>query len=85
MNRKEDADEVMLIEATTPEGNDRPELAVSFTDNNNSRNPSDRRQGMIIRFECENCGPNGIELCIAQHKGNTIVHWQFEPRVSKVR
>ena len=43
-------------------------------------NPSLRRQGVAIRFECEQCeGP--LELTIAQHKGGTYVAWRYSPRV----
>lgn len=41
-------------------------------------NPSSRRQGMSIAFECELC-EGGIELTIAQHKGHTHVGWRYEP------
>lgn len=46
-----------------------------------SDNPSSRRQGMVIRFECEGCGPepgddDDLELTIAQHKGETHVMWR---------
>lgn len=36
-------------------------------------NPSDRRQGLKIAFECEvGCTAN---LTIIQHKGNTVIEW----------
>lgn len=47
-------------------------------------NPSWRRHGMIIEFECEFCHHDGKEepnakplhrLAILQHKGNTFVEW----------
>jgi hypothetical protein len=37
-------------------------------------NPSPRRDGLRIAFECEGCGSVG-DLCIAQHKGQTFVWW----------
>lgn len=40
-----------------------------------SRNPSSRRDGLAIRFECECCG-GGMELTIAQHKGATLLEWR---------
>jgi DNA-directed RNA polymerase subunit RPC12/RpoP len=44
-------------------------------------NPSGRRQGLSITFDCEGCRPDGsIELLIAQHKGNTVFSWRFDPR-----
>ena len=47
----------------------------------NSENPSGRRQGMVIRFECEQAGdhvnPNTpLELLVSQHKGNTLMVWR---------
>jgi len=41
-------------------------------------NPSRRRHGIAIAFECEEC-PGEIELTIAQHKGETRIAWRFEP------
>jgi hypothetical protein len=40
-----------------------------------TRNPSSRRDGLAILFDCENCDFVG-ELTIAQHKGNTLVGWR---------
>lgn len=42
-------------------------------------NPSCRRHGLAIAFECEACGA-GIELTIAQHKGATEFGWRYEER-----
>ena len=42
-------------------------------------NPSGRRDGIAIAFNCEGCG-DGIELTIAQHKGVTALAWRFEPK-----
>jgi hypothetical protein len=39
------------------------------------RNPSCRRDGLSIRFDCEGCGIPA-ELTIAQHKGRTFVAWR---------
>lgn len=38
-------------------------------------NPSDRRQGLSIRFYCEGCGLP-VELTLAQHKGVTRISWR---------
>ena len=42
-------------------------------------NPSPRRQGIIVEFECENCHYDSplpqFRLAIIQHKGNTYVEW----------
>jgi len=57
------------------------------------RDPSPRRHGLLIHFECECCGDlylngkgdlagNGWVLAIWQHKGATYVEWQLS-RVPK--
>jgi hypothetical protein len=48
-------------------------------------NPSPRRHGLIIEFDCEDCGTWGgdrpdrggalQQLAIFQHKGNTFMEW----------
>ena len=38
----------------------------------NSNNPSGRRDGLRIIYNCENCG-DFSSLSIAQHKGNTFI------------
>ena len=45
------------------------------------RNPSTRRQGLRITFDCETCGPEDtargpLELVILQHKGMTYIYWE---------
>lgn len=48
----------------------RPSAAVS--------NPSSRRHGLTIHFECEHChheGEDAFHLNIWQHKGTTYMHW----------
>ena len=40
-----------------------------------SKNPSTRRDGMLVRFECENCDAQP-ELAIYQHKGTTYLEWK---------
>lgn len=37
-------------------------------------NPSTRRDGLLLSFECES-GCNVPCLCIAQHKGSTAIYW----------
>lgn len=50
-------------------------------------NPSSRRHGLRIAFECEGCGdeksPHNMELCIAQHKGNTQMWWEVYDKRKK--
>jgi hypothetical protein len=40
-------------------------------------NPSERRDGLAIAFECETCACPIIELTFAQHKGSTLVGWRY--------
>lgn len=44
-------------------------------DRDGRRNPSARRHGLRIDFDCEGC-PNTSSLVIYQHKGNTYVEWE---------
>lgn len=37
-------------------------------------NPSRRRDGMVVKFWCENCD-NKPEYAIVQHKGQTFMGW----------
>jgi hypothetical protein len=37
-------------------------------------NPSSRRDGLLIQFECEHCDCGPV-LAIYQHKGSTYVAW----------
>lgn len=56
---------------------------VQATDfpNRDTCNPSPRRHGLIIEFDCEDCGPMSEgggalqRLAIFQHKGNTFMEW----------
>lgn len=41
---------------------------------NGEGNPSSRRDGVTIDFDCESCG-DGITLRLAQHKGSTLISW----------
>jgi len=38
-------------------------------------NPSSRRQGLVIQFECELCSGD-TSLLISQHKGRTFIEWK---------
>ncbi len=73
--RTEDADKTLK----TVVGLNRTEIAL--VDSENSGNPSGRRQGLRIEFECENCHSRDpetkIQLTIAQHKGATMLSWEF--------
>ena len=39
-------------------------------------NPSSRRQGLRIKFECESCPDKPHFLTIVQHKGSTLIEWE---------
>ena len=79
----------MLVSATTPDpvmsrGEEgkipKPVITTAYVPNEKVRNPSKDRQGLSVGFVCEHCGPSKrIELCIAQHKGSTLMYWQYEP------
>lgn len=43
-------------------------------------NPSARRDGIVISFECENCD-GGKRMTITQHKGQTYIQWDFDTPV----
>jgi len=40
-------------------------------------NPSRRRQGLTIHFDCEGCTAN-VRMHVSQHKGNTCVSMEYE-------
>ena len=44
-------------------------------DRNLAGNPSGRRQGLSIAFECEECGADSI-LNVYQHKGHSLMNWE---------
>jgi hypothetical protein len=74
-NRGEDADSVVKIVV---------EGATSTTSvDAGADNPSSRRHGMFIKFDCEQCSTPGdvLQLNIAQHKGSTELSWTFSPKV----
>jgi hypothetical protein len=56
---------------------------ISTVDNDTSGNPSDRRDGVAIRFWCELCHTIS-ELTFAQHKGVTLVGWREVGRIAGV-
>jgi hypothetical protein len=39
-------------------------------------NPSPRRHGMLIEFDCEQCPDKKMQLAIFQHKGHTYMEWK---------
>lgn len=56
------------VRKTTVDGSDVESRLVA---SDGSGNPSQRRHGLTIAFECEVCGGD-LELTIAQHKGITF-------------
>jgi hypothetical protein len=48
---------------------------IERVDSDASGNPSSRRDGLAIYFDCEICGTSS-ELTIAQHKGQTLLAWR---------
>ena len=81
--RREDAQQVTVI------AQDGHNVQVSKFPNKDTCNPSPRRHGMIIEFDCESCSydqrntkdgePPVVnytpKLAIFQHKGNTFMEW----------
>ncbi len=71
-HRTEDAEPVVLaiVEGIASDASDIP--------NAGARNPSSRRQGLLIHFDCETCNllQSGIVLAFSQHKGRTFVEWR---------
>lgn len=53
-------------------------ISMVFEPSTRSRNPSARRDGVVIEFSCEDCGETN-ELAISQHKGQTFVVWRAPP------
>lgn len=74
-NRGEDADYVDVTTVGMEEV-----TQVKFR-NDETANPSNRRQGILIHFYCEACSEtertDDLVLAIAQHKGETYMGWKF--------
>ena len=68
-DRKEDAKTGLHIKLTY--GID----SNTVVDEDQTNNPSERREGLGINFFCEHCEVE-YKLCIAQHKGNTHIYWK---------
>jgi hypothetical protein len=81
-SRSEDAPtvrRVTVVGVTAPGGivGDCGPVTVEHIPEAGAGNPSGRRDGLVIHFECEGCG-TGLMLNIAQHKGSTFMEWSFE-------
>jgi hypothetical protein len=69
--RAEDSPITMM---TTVDGGTTTRLVSS----DSTRNPSNRRHGLVIAFACDNCSTR-LELTVAEHKGVTLLGWRFQP------
>lgn len=74
LSAKGEATEDMAIEI------DGGETTITRQRGEESNNPSDWRQGIVIGFSCESCGnvDDLHELVIEQHKGNEFIYWRDE-------
>lgn len=70
-NRHEDSDTVRC----TIVGEEN--IFSAMVANDTSNNPSSRRSGMLVHFDCEHCDEVDFKLNIAQHKGFTLMHWEY--------
>jgi hypothetical protein len=68
-DRREDAPRITKIEVQDRTAN------ITAIGNKDSGNPSERRDGVAIRFWCESCDTTS-ELTIAQHKGASLLGWR---------
>jgi hypothetical protein len=75
-SRGEDDDETAVTTV-------RAGLSATHIRPSSAANPSIRRQGIVVVFECEGCTDphhdDPIELTISQHKGNTFLAWRYDP------
>jgi hypothetical protein len=60
------------------------EKGVVEVDADLHRNPSPRRHGLSIHFWCETCAVLPV-LTIAQHKGETLVTWDWTQTITAPR
>lgn len=63
---------------TTVIAQDGENVVTTKFPSNDTHNPSSRRHGLTIEFECENCGGEDgtpLHLAIYQHKGQTFLEW----------
>ena len=66
------------VKPNSGEGGDLQVFSAPTSD----RNPSARRHGIVIKFWCEECSNISL-LCIAQHKGLSLISWRTIERVSE--
>ena len=51
-------------------------VVVSGDGPHEGQNPSSRRNGLLIYFDCETCDAAPV-LAVLQHKGQTVIEWQL--------
>ena len=69
-SRKEDASSGLLVDQSLEPSQ------INITPNGSMEdNPSPRRGGIRITFDCE-CCPKTSRLIVVQHKGSTFVEWE---------
>jgi hypothetical protein len=69
--REEDDATTLVTRVSAEWGTAETQILPSDT----AANPSPRRHGVRIEFECEECG-HAHHLSLAQHKGETLVAWE---------
>lgn len=75
-DREEDADTGIWVNVA------RSGLLTSKKFPRPNRNPSSRRDGVRIKFSCENCD-KPFWVCIAQHKGETFIYAEVEKLIKQ--
>lgn len=58
-----------------------PKVSTAVSSAGTTGNPSRRRHGIIIHFDCAACTDRygKIQMGLAQHKGSTEITWRFDP------
>ena len=70
-DRSEDAEHVKVTAVSRDS-----EAVTTIITNETTSNPSPRRHGILIDFECELCFDHGKQtLAVYQHKGLTLIEW----------
>lgn len=67
-HRKEDEDWTTVI------AQDGENVVATKFPSADTHNPSSRRQGLTVEFECENC-TGTLTFAMQQHKGSTYLEW----------
>ena len=78
-SQEDDPTEVQNIDDIAPCHEREPDAGL----HPNPSNPSLRRDGIRIWFDCELCGQISC-LCIAQHKGQTFIYMESKEEIQKL-